>query len=85
MAHYILSWISLTDQSMESYEWNLSTPQKCTDKNPGGDKDFQFEFVKLRDGRSLRGCVLVGWEVQPGRLEYRVETGQNNKELVVGK
>ena len=28
------------------------------------------------DERSLRGCVLVGWEVQPGGLEYRVEIGR---------
>ena len=39
----------------------------------GGDKAFQFEFVKMRDGRSLRGCVLVGavgCEVQAGWLQY---------------
>ena len=38
-----------------------------------GQKGQRRQFVKMRDGRSLRGCVLVGvvgCEVQAGWLQY---------------
>ena len=51
------------------------------DRRPGGHNkpSSQFQFMKMSDGGSLRGCVLVGCvgcEVQAAGSQYRVRAQQ---------